>query len=335
MAIQYAARTDELFRNGEINLAEKEEAELRAAQARDRMILSNLRLVVNIAKNYLNRGMSLADLVEEGNIGLLRGVEGYDPTMDTRFSTYASWWIRQGIERAIMHQARLVRLPVHVVRDLNQVLKARRALQAAGQRSEEERAVTIEEIAEAVGRPAREVSQLLRYAELPSSLDAPLDRHQADGNSESVLDGVADDEAAASTTPMLHGGREGTGSVVASVPGTKSVNASQRERASTARSRAGTSPRRRTLEQLSNGIHCPLSPRFSRRSWLAPGRSRGAQPCCSPMPFKSPPGTVTSISAMKPARVARQIRSVGRMLSPRPQEQVARLMVMAPTTPIA
>ncbi len=129
MAIQYAARTDELFRNGEINLAEKEEAELRAAQARDRMILSNLRLVVNIAKNYLNRGMSLADLVEEGNIGLLRGVEGYDPTMDTRFSTYASWWIKQAIKRALINSVQPVHIPAYMVAMIGDWKKAQTELE--------------------------------------------------------------------------------------------------------------------------------------------------------------------------------------------------------------
>lgn len=114
-AIQYALQVGELFRNGEITLAVKEEAERKAAQARDRMILSNLRLVVNIAKNYLNRGMTLNDLIEEGNIGLLRGVEGYDPSKETRFSTYASWWIKQAIKRALINTVQPVHIPAYMV----------------------------------------------------------------------------------------------------------------------------------------------------------------------------------------------------------------------------
>jgi RNA polymerase nonessential primary-like sigma factor len=162
-------------------------------EARQQMIERNLRLVVSIAKNYLGRGLPLTDLIEEGNLGLMHAITKFEPERGFRFSTYASWWIRQGVERAILHQARLIRLPVHVVRELNQVLRARKALEAEAERQgHAERAIGAEQIAQACGRPVAEVAELLRLAEHPSSLDAPLER---DGAPESMLDSVADEQA--------------------------------------------------------------------------------------------------------------------------------------------
>ena len=162
--------------------------------ARQAMIEHNLRLVVSIAKNYLGRGLPMPDLIEEGNLGLMHSISKFEPERGFRFSTYASWWVRQSIERAIMHQARLVRLPVHIVRELNHVLKARRALEAAAaSHGAGDQPVRVEDVAAAVGRPVREVSDLLKYAEQPTSLDAPLER--SEGNAESLLDSVADDGA--------------------------------------------------------------------------------------------------------------------------------------------
>ncbi|HJV60454.1 MAG TPA: RNA polymerase sigma factor RpoS [Albitalea sp.] len=168
--------------------------------ARQAMIEHNLRLVVSIAKNYLGRGLPMTDLIEEGNLGLMHSIGKFEPERGFRFSTYASWWIRQNIERAIMHQARLVRLPVHIVRELNHVLKARRVLEAeSGRNGAQDKPVRVEDVAAAVGRPVQEVSDLLRFSELPTSLDAPLERFPADSNAESMLDSVADDGA---TDPM-------------------------------------------------------------------------------------------------------------------------------------
>lgn len=160
--------------------------------ARQRMIERNLRLVVSIAKHYIGRGLPMGDLIEEGNLGLMHATAKFEPERGFRFSTYASWWIRQSIERAIMHQARLIRLPVHVVRELNQVLRARRALEAERAHAHNgDRTVGDDEVASRLGRPVQEISRLLRLAEQPSSLDAPIER---DG-SDSVLETVADEQA--------------------------------------------------------------------------------------------------------------------------------------------
>ena len=152
-------------------------------EARQIMIERNLRLVVNIAKHYLNRGIPLLDLVEEGNLGLMHALEKFDPERGFRFSTYATWWIRQNIERAIMNQSRTIRLPVHVVKELNQVLRAQRSVEAEGGGQ-----FSLEEVAKRLDKPIEVVRSILALSEHTASLDAPLDIDPSLSIGESLAD---------------------------------------------------------------------------------------------------------------------------------------------------
>ncbi len=163
-------------------------------EARQIMIERNLRLVVSIAKGYLNRGVPLLDLIEEGNLGLMHAISKFEPQRGFRFSTYATWWIRQSVERAIMNQARTVRLPVHVIRELNQLLRAKRHLEKSAANADglsDQRDVSVDDIAHLTDKTVDEVSDILALGERTASLDAPL---KLDPGS-SLLDFLSDEQS--------------------------------------------------------------------------------------------------------------------------------------------
>lgn len=149
------------------------ESEKKAQEAKQQLIQSNLRLVVSIAKKYTNRGLQFLDLIQEGNIGLMKAVDKFEYQRGYKFSTYATWWIRQAITRAIADQARIIRIPVHMIETINKMVRAMRSLiQKLG------RDPTPEELSEATGMPVEKVVKVLKIAKEPLSLETPVGKDE-------------------------------------------------------------------------------------------------------------------------------------------------------------